>query len=757
VVALAVLGPALWHGPYLGPYQSLHQGGLLPISKSGNQDLITQMIPWTRLSWDQVHNLHLPLWNPYNGFGGMPLAFDWQSATFALPTLVGYLFPVSLAFTVGMVTTLMVAGTGAYAFARVLGIGVIGAAVAGAFFELSGPLLGFLGYPLSGVMSWIGWLLAAAVLVVRGKRPARSIPFFAVTIAFTVYAGNPEALAVVFLALSLYLVVIFGIRVWRKGARSLVRPVGSLLLGGLLGFALSAPLALAGYQLGSQSSRTARGGHSPIPLHGLVLVLLPNGYRAIPPGVVHEYFIHIPSTIGFIAVPLAVVAVARCWRSAHIVALCILVVVFIALTFSSPLETIADHLPVVGNVYWSRALVPMAMSLAILAGLGAQILLRSAHQKAPLWWTLLGTAVLSLLLIYEWFGDTFPPPNEVPRNRAFIWPIIDLVVAAGVVASLIWLETRVRRAGRTSGTVERKVDATSGRTAPGSEAAERLRKAGVAALVVVQTVTLVVVGSSLFESSTVSLPSNASVALLQKETRGSEVGVGEGGCYFGQTTYGLPVETNAAYGIREVGVYDPIIPNRYFTSWQSITGESGGSPALASFCPTIRSLAVARQFGVRYLLTARGAPVPAGVQLVTSFPKGSPPEVLYRVPGAAPATVVPLSSAGGLPPDDAAGQPVGVREPNPSTWSITVAARRPSVLRLRLTNMPGWRATIDGRPLQLSSFSGVMLQARVPAGRHTVVVTYWPPAFTVGLILFALGVVAIVGMVILDRRTRKVE
>jgi uncharacterized membrane protein YfhO len=50
-----------------------------------------------------------------------------------------------------------------------------------------------------------------------------------------------------------------------------------------------------------------------------------------------------------------------------------------------------------------------------------------------------------------------------------------------------------------------------------------------------------------------------------------------------------------------------------------------------------------------------------------------------------------------------------------------------------------------------------MLQARVPAGRHTVVVTYWPPAFTVGLILFALGVVAIVGMVILDRRTRKVE
>jgi uncharacterized membrane protein YfhO len=34
-----------------------------------------------------------------------------------------------------------------------------------------------------------------------------------------------------------------------------------------------------------------------------------------------------------------------------------------------------------------------------------------------------------------------------------------------------------------------------------------------------------------------------------------------------------------------------------------------------------------------------------------------------------------------------------------------------------------------------------MLQARIPAGHHTIVITYWPPAFTVGLVLAGLVIV----------------
>ena len=67
-------------------------------------------------------------------------------------------------------------------------------------FELSGPFIGFLGWPLSSVMSWGGWLFAAVVLVLRGENRARAIVLLAVVIAFAIYAGDPEG--VLLLALS---------------------------------------------------------------------------------------------------------------------------------------------------------------------------------------------------------------------------------------------------------------------------------------------------------------------------------------------------------------------------------------------------------------------------------------------------------------------------------------------------------------------------------------------------------------------------
>jgi hypothetical protein len=81
--------------------------------------------------------------------------------------------------------------------------------------------------------------------------------------------------------------------------------------------------------------------------------------------------------------------------------------------------------------------------------------------------------------------------------------------------------------------------------------------------------------------------------------------------------------------------------------------------------------------------------------------------------------------------------------PSPSTRQLTVHTDRPAVLRLRLTDVAGWHATIDGRPLALSRFAGIMLEAVVPPGRHVVVLHYWPTSFTVGLVLAGTCAVAL--------------
>ena len=82
---------------------------------------------------------------------------------------------------------------------------------------------------------------------------------------------------------------------------------------------------------------------------------------------------------------------------------------------------------------------------------------------------------------------------------------------------------------------------------------------------------------------------------------------------------------------------------------------------------------------------------------------------------------------------------------------MTTKDTQPSVLRLHLTNTPGWHASIDGRPLPLRPFARTMLQARLPVGTHTVRVWYWPRAFTAGLVLAFCCVLALAAAIVASR------
>ncbi len=74
---------------------------------------------------------------------------------------------------------------------------------------------------------------------------------------------------------------------------------------------------------------------------------------------------------------------------------------------------------------------------------------------------------------------------------------------------------------------------------------------------------------------------------------------------------------------------------------------------------------------------------------------------------------------------------------------MTTESKTPQVLRLHLTNVPGWHATIDGRPLPLKQYSLIMFQARIPPGRHVIELNYWPSTFTEGIVLAVLAAVGL--------------
>jgi hypothetical protein len=269
-------------------------------------------------------------------------------------------------------------------------------------------------------------------------------------------------------------------------------------------------------------------------------------------------------------------------------------------------------------------------------------------------------------------------------------------------------------------------------------------------LLVCETAFLVAAGAPVWTSSSQVPAPTPAVTALQQAVGTSLVGLGTGSCvastFLGYPEPGILPEANIAYQVDELAIYDPLVPSAYFSSWKQLTGTAGGSAYYYLFCPSVTTVAAARRFGVGYVLEFHGHPGPVGSVLVGAVGD----EELYRIPGAASATLVPAPSGTPLPPDGSPGTPVTVHQPDPATWHLVTDASSPQVLRLRLTDVPGWHATIDGRPLSLETYSGVMLQARVPPGRHQLVIRYWPTSFTVGLVLAACSAVGLLAAVIVE-------
>ena len=273
-------------------------------------------------------------------------------------------------------------------------------------------------------------------------------------------------------------------------------------------------------------------------------------------------------------------------------------------------------------------------------------------------------------------------------------------------------------------------------------------------LLVCETAFLVTAGVPLFSSSPTYLKATPAEAALQRAVGSSLVGMGTDTCFSQQL--GIVPDVNVAFRVQELELYDPLLPKLYWAAWRATTGQRARPPTFPGlpfsiYCPAITSAALARLYGVVFLLEPDGVRGPSG----TSFVANLGDEQLYRVPGAAAATVSPLGPDGALPNEYATATAVRVTHPDPASWRMVTTKSTPQVLRLRLTNTPGWRATIDGRSLRLAPFSTVMLQARIPAGRHVIELQYWPTTLSIGLVVAlvsAMGLISALLIAVLRRR-----
>jgi Bacterial membrane protein YfhO len=723
VAAGLALVPTVRHGSYFGTYgvlsgYGLTRSGVIPHSVLST-DQVTEVTPWIMQAWTQVHQGHLPLWTGYEALG-MPLAFNFGSGVFSLPALVSYLTPLRFVYWVQISVSLVVGGTGAYFFGRVLRLHPVACAFAATTCVLSGPWMAYIGLPDTSVMSWAGWQFAAVLLILRGRHRLWSIVLFAVSLAFSIYAGNPQIEVLILLPLAVFIVVVLLCRTGAlHGSGQIRRPVVDLMVAGIVGAGLSAPVALPALQLAGASIRSTVGSNQPAQrisqVLGLVFPKFWDQSHALA-----GYIFNTPESwvwVGAIAVVLAGVAIAIRWRRPEVIGLVAAAAVAAAASLLHPVVSFLSELPLIGQTWWGRSFIALAFCMSILAGIGLDAVLRSSERRRAARLALGAFGVIAGVLALVWLSAARV------RTDSFVWPVASTAVGLVAFGTLVVID---RRSVWCS---------TDGRRSFWPA----LGVAG--SLLLCQTAFLVAVDAPLPSSTSTPYPRTHRVVALRRAVGSSLVGLGEFSEYIGGFGLGLIPNTNVADGIHEFAEYDPITPSTWFSRWKPTNGTPVGvSAPFYDFAPDIGSATVARRYGISYVLEPLGAAGPSG----SVFDTRVGDEELYRIPGAATATIVPESSPAAWPSTDAPGKAVRVQWPGPSEVRVVTDASSAQVLRLRVASVPGWHATIDGRPLAVTPYLSMMFQAHIPPGKHIIELRYWPDRFTGGLLIAAGTVILLV-------------
>jgi hypothetical protein len=250
----------------------------------------------------------------------------------------------------------------------------------------------------------------------------------------------------------------------------------------------------------------------------------------------------------------------------------------------------------------------------------------------------------------------------------------------------------------------------------------------------------------------------------------------------------LPATLAQVAGLRDVRGYDGVDPRRYVellllagepNTNNFVYGRTEWLKPKVSY-PTLDSVKlspVLDLLGVEYMIIrgpVQGAFKPAFVEPdywalrnPSALPRAFVPARVESVPDERermtklaapefdPKAVAYVETAVAVP-DGARGHATIIAE-TPSEVTLSVSMETPGLLVLTDTWNKGWRARLNGEPVSILIADHALRGVVVPQGSWILKFTYQPSSFPAGLALFGLGMVALAGLLVAERRTRRRE
>ena len=713
------------HAPIDIPYecrplsQYAEQAGVRRAQTPNLSDVVFQEIPWRKAVREAVKNGRLPLWNRFV-LSGEPLLAMQQPAVLHPGTWIGFLLPLAQAWTLEMALRYFLALLGAYLFLDALGCGVTAALLGAAGWAFCDYLVFFLGYPLTPAAAPFPLLLLGLSRLARDA-DRRAVTLTVVALLLILTAGHPETLLYCVAAGGLY----FLFELTRPGPGRRLRAVLLSLVAGVLTLGLSAVilLPLADVLPHTQEHWYRKQIYTHIrqsqPLEISVRRALPDvvpfAYGAPGKGSMKEGFTEPAGYAGSAVWPLAAVGLFSRRREKWAVAGLGVLGLVIHTGFRGVMDVVSS-LPLFDIGLNERVVFLGAFAAAALAALGLERLKEPGGARV-----LAAAAVLALGALAALFLRAQPDLSSLGMPSGYYRSRVLLQVVPLAICVVLSLLLRDRR---------------------------RSGAAMSAALL------LVVAQRGLEEKDVYpTYPSRAfyppvrSLEPISREIPARMVALG----------FTFIPNIAALYELEDARGYEAMTFKPYFETYplwcvyQPVWYNRVDDPTK----PFLSFL------NVRYVFAAPGVKTPPGWKVLHSSEEG----LLFENPAALSRAFVPRSlryEADGARRlalletirDFAVQGVLGEAPPagvSPEAWQVNgdatarisaysperltldIDAKTPAVVATSVTAWPGWRLTVDGAKTPLVSYNHAFLSFRVPPGRHTAVLRYWPDSFAYGL------------------------
>jgi hypothetical protein len=703
--------------------------------------------PSARVIHRQITQGYLPLWSEGEGLG-TPLAGNPQTAAFDPLMLAVFLHPTPLITDLSILFWLLLIGVAAYLFARVLRVRPLASTIVGVVYGLYGWFFAYSNLWFFRVYLFLPLLLAAAEWTIRSRRRL-AIAMLGILLAWIVLVGMPEPAFVLIVAAS-----VFGGMRLALGGREGTRRQAALRLmgGGVLGIALAAPLLLAFREYVHVSfNGHSVTGHAPVTrsVYDFLAWMMPRIGTVSPHIAAETPPLNGSQWLGAGSVTLAAIAVGQP-RAMRRHAGWPLVLVFAAVgvqVFGGHLVAWTGRIPVWSQVLWYRWGMPvLALPVAVLAGIGLQAVVDGEIGRRAVVAALgaLTTVVVALVVLDH---RNLSLTQHVHFRGG--WPLAALTVA-GVVLAVLWLPSH-------------------------------LNALVIAAAVILEMLLLAPHG--IYATRADPYPAEPWIGFLQSNTRDQSRVFSTDGILF--------PNISTAYGLSDIRALDALYPERYRTYIKEFISRGIGTWFVGVGPPSnVVSNPMFDLLGVRYLVSRESRTSQPPIDLVPQFrpvyhaddlqiyenlraaPRAFVVHSLRTVPdmraaaqffakeeparfpdGAVhvehfdPRSSAVVETSGKIEQSQACGvtaaSTANIVSYSPTHVKISVKNDCPGLLVLSDQYFPGWSATVNRRPTHIYPTDIALRGVPVPSGVSTIEFRYRPKSIRNGLILFALGLVAL--------------